>query len=339
MAGNPPYTLVCPNCQYENDSQAEFCVRCGTQLVRTIPVRTQFSETKAITAEQAQKIYGEPALPGAVTFLVAGYPDPLVITKRGDIVLGRRLPNESAPTIDMTKYNGHLLGVSRRHAIINYANETYTLEDLNSTNGTWLNENKLPPNKPYPLRGGDQIRLGNLILFIYFSVITSINLVDDQEPLAASHVLTPQYIEHRLGPYLSALAELQHITDALLEHKPSSVVIRSITASSRNIIQVKMDGMVEAVKLTKEYIDPWKKGRTSTLAQLQERSEEMLAKVHNGGADLPPREDQTALARELITRIKPLLSDEAVLERVQALSDPLRILTASPLEIMDTPQA
>jgi len=37
-------------------------------------------------------------------------------------------------------------------------------EDLDSTNGSFLNGQKLQPRQPQPLKTGDELRLGKLIL-------------------------------------------------------------------------------------------------------------------------------------------------------------------------------
>jgi pSer/pThr/pTyr-binding forkhead associated (FHA) protein len=42
--------------------------------------------------------------------------------------------------------------------------EGWQLEDLNSTNGSFLNEARLAPGQPVPLQNGDQIRLGTLVM-------------------------------------------------------------------------------------------------------------------------------------------------------------------------------
>jgi pSer/pThr/pTyr-binding forkhead associated (FHA) protein len=60
------------------------------------------------------------------------------------------------------------MGLSRRHAMVVRADNGYALVDLGSTNGTWLNDVRLMPNRLYPLRNGDQVRLGRLALSIYF---------------------------------------------------------------------------------------------------------------------------------------------------------------------------
>ncbi len=50
--------------------------------------------------------------------------------------------------------------VSGRHARIRFRQEQWWLEDLNSTNGTFLNQTRL--TEPMVLTGGDQIRCGQV---------------------------------------------------------------------------------------------------------------------------------------------------------------------------------
>jgi NADPH-dependent 2,4-dienoyl-CoA reductase/sulfur reductase-like enzyme/pSer/pThr/pTyr-binding forkhead associated (FHA) protein len=65
----------------------------------------------------------------------------------------------------------HLLidqaSVSRRHAEIRYANGQYVLQDLGSTNGTFVNEVRLQPENPYILKQHDRIRFGNVVKFTF----------------------------------------------------------------------------------------------------------------------------------------------------------------------------
>jgi hypothetical protein len=94
---------------------------------------------------------------------------PLLVESKGQpTILGRQSQGNIAPnTVDLTKYQGHLLGVSRQHASISFKDGSFVIEDLNSSNGTWINENRLAANEPRPLRNGDVIRLGQLIIFVY----------------------------------------------------------------------------------------------------------------------------------------------------------------------------
>ena len=55
---------------------------------------------------------------------------------------------------------------SRHHCIIQKIKEAYFLKDENSTNGTFLNERRIPPDKYVLLNRGDKITVGtaNLIM-------------------------------------------------------------------------------------------------------------------------------------------------------------------------------
>lgn len=52
--------------------------------------------------------------------------------------------------------------VSRRHAIIRQQGSNFSVEDTGSTNGTWVNGEKVLPNSPVQLRDGDTIVFGSL---------------------------------------------------------------------------------------------------------------------------------------------------------------------------------
>lgn len=67
----------------------------------------------------------------------------------GALVVGR------APTADIVVDDPHL---SRRHAVVRLAGDTVTLNDLGSTNGTWLNDRRITDVEP--LTDGDVIRIG-----------------------------------------------------------------------------------------------------------------------------------------------------------------------------------
>lgn len=51
--------------------------------------------------------------------------------------------------------------VSRRHARVEKFGEQYHITDLGSANGTWIDDKRLPPQAPAPLKPEQNIRLGN----------------------------------------------------------------------------------------------------------------------------------------------------------------------------------
>lgn len=53
---------------------------------------------------------------------------------------------------------------SREHCHVHKKGRYYSVEDLESRNGTYLNGRKLPPGKNVSIKMGDQIRIGRTIL-------------------------------------------------------------------------------------------------------------------------------------------------------------------------------
>ncbi len=68
------------------------------------------------------------------------------------------------PAVDLETDGGHNAGVSRRHARIIRQAAGYSLEDLGSINGTFLNRRRLNPGTPTELKDGDEVRMGNIVL-------------------------------------------------------------------------------------------------------------------------------------------------------------------------------
>jgi pSer/pThr/pTyr-binding forkhead associated (FHA) protein len=85
-------------------------------------------------------------------------------------VLTLSLPAEGGA---VSVQSGHVLGrhgdsgdvfgkfrtVSRRHARVTFVNGVWNIEDLESTNGTWVNGRRLEPKERCPLSGGDTVAL------------------------------------------------------------------------------------------------------------------------------------------------------------------------------------
>lgn len=52
--------------------------------------------------------------------------------------------------------------VSGRHGEIGTAPDGWTITDVGSTNGTYLNGQRIDPMRPYPLKKGDRVRIATL---------------------------------------------------------------------------------------------------------------------------------------------------------------------------------
>ncbi|MBX3081362.1 MAG: FHA domain-containing protein, partial [Anaerolineae bacterium] len=67
-----------------------------------------------------------------------------------------------SPELDLSPYGGIQAGVSRRHARLFVHDRGLYIQDLGSTNGTFINEHQLQPESPYRLHDGDVIDFGDL---------------------------------------------------------------------------------------------------------------------------------------------------------------------------------
>ena len=89
----------------------------------------------------------------------------LLPLSRTELVIGRSDPlKDIYPDVDLTPYEGERSGVSRRHARIERDEQGIYLIDLNSTNFSFINRMKLQPGQRYPLKDGDEIRLGLFVI-------------------------------------------------------------------------------------------------------------------------------------------------------------------------------
>lgn len=70
-------------------------------------------------------------------------------------------PDETTPEVDLSVF-GDTGGVSRRHAQITRSEGQVLLEDLSSSNGTFLNGVRLQPGLQHPLTHQDEVRFGSL---------------------------------------------------------------------------------------------------------------------------------------------------------------------------------
>ena len=86
--------------------------------------------------------------------------------------MGRSDPERNMfPEIDLTPFDALAKGVSRRHAVILVRNGRVTVKDLDSTNGTRLNNFELIKETEYRLRHGDELALGHLHLQVLFIIV------------------------------------------------------------------------------------------------------------------------------------------------------------------------
>lgn len=84
-----------------------------------------------------------------------GAPDGIQTFSSPEIVIGRSTASELPVTNDT---------VSSRHARLSYHHNQWWLEDLNSTNGTFLNDERV--STPTVIVSGDELRVGQVSMLI-----------------------------------------------------------------------------------------------------------------------------------------------------------------------------
>ncbi len=140
--------MKCKECQMENIEGALFCEECGAKL-----------ETMSGFQDSISATGGEGT--GLVFKTADG--NKLEIPAKDEVVIGREDPiSEVFPDLDLTNFGGAEGGVSRRHAVIHRLGNVHTIEDMGSTNGTYVNKKRIQPHVPQTITPGDELRFGKL---------------------------------------------------------------------------------------------------------------------------------------------------------------------------------
>ncbi len=168
--------ITCPNCGHENKTTSLVCKRCGRLLQERndAPEPRLYAKPKEAATEAAGAVESGGTYFGAGGVLVMHIRDsiaPLTVRLGDELIIGRFDPqNKMFPDLDLSLYDALDKGVSRRHAAIRRNGDALNVVDLDSPNGTFLNGQRLPPQQPSVLHDGDELRLGSLVMQIFFRV-------------------------------------------------------------------------------------------------------------------------------------------------------------------------
>ncbi|ACL26569.1 FHA domain-containing protein [Chloroflexus aggregans] len=165
--------IICSHCQSQQLDGTIFCTVCGASLISTTSQRqttaslnraaesVQLLDDTATVLPAPEPTVSEPTV--ALVVLSSGRRITLPVT--AEILIGRKDQQRSFfPDVDFSLDGGYDAGVSRRHARIICQNGTYMLEDLGSSNGTFLNRQRVPPGQPMLLKHGDEVQFGMLLV-------------------------------------------------------------------------------------------------------------------------------------------------------------------------------
>ena len=104
-----------------------------------------------------------------ISFYIMRLSKVIVVQPQGDFFIGRYSEEDLwNPQVNLADLDGFANGVSRRHAMIRPLKHGYEITDLQSTNGTTLNDYRLVPNKAYPLAPGAQLSIGKENIIVIY---------------------------------------------------------------------------------------------------------------------------------------------------------------------------
>lgn len=165
--------ITCPACQSQNLPGTFFCADCGASFLPTRMRETTASLGAAtVTGGSGSLHVQSPAPPRDVSapmlrVVILNSGRKLGFNTDQPLTLGRQ---DSArgfyPDIDLSTDGGVEAGVSRKHATITLRDRACFIEDLASSNGTFVNKERIAPNLAKRLQHGDELRLGNILIRI-----------------------------------------------------------------------------------------------------------------------------------------------------------------------------
>lgn len=158
--------ITCPKCRHQEPEGALFCSDCGNPLSNGQGLQTQhMPEEPAAPQAQPGKPKTAPFPEGSakVTLHLLKANKQLPLDGQDEFTIGRVSSGQSiVPDIDLGPYNAYQEGVSRIHALFKVSPDQIGLIDLNSINGTFVNDARIQANSFTQLKNGDVVTLGKL---------------------------------------------------------------------------------------------------------------------------------------------------------------------------------
>lgn len=166
---------LCPICKNENVDTASVCSYCGALLegnpTNIVALTENISGQSGVPVESVESFIDVSLIPeSGLGIYIAGVPKPYYLHIYKELIIGR-MSSTLESTLDLSDLAAFDMGVSRRHAMIRRTETGYEVVDLASRNGTWLNAERLVPNKPYPFASGSQLRIGQMRLLVMYHSI------------------------------------------------------------------------------------------------------------------------------------------------------------------------
>lgn len=162
--------INCPSCHSPNLPGTFFCTECGASF---LPSRIRETTTSlGVPSSSGSGILKAPSpaaapdlTPPILRVVILNSGRKLGFNTNQPIIIGRQDSVRGFyPDIDLSTDGGLEAGVSRRHATITIRDGLCYIEDLGSSNGTFLNKDRVSQGSAKQLRHGDELRLGNILM-------------------------------------------------------------------------------------------------------------------------------------------------------------------------------
>ena len=184
MMNNTDSGIFCPACKMKNEAGVIFCVYCRTPLGHNNQKTVSLQRVQGVTGTLPENFDNDLDVPSyaperfmdfeipskGIILINLQNGQPIAMQEGKAFILGRASDNikTQEPLVDLTDMGGLDYGISRVHALIRKDGNGYQIIDLNSTNGTWLENQRLTPQTPTPLQSGDRIRLARLYILVFY---------------------------------------------------------------------------------------------------------------------------------------------------------------------------
>jgi hypothetical protein len=109
----------------------------------------------------------ETGVPQSLKFVMSEGVATYEIALNQPIIIGRN-SSSGQVSLDLSTYNAIDLGISRQHVKIEALGESVIVRDLDTVNGTRINNTQMVAGRGYELQHGDEVKLGRLKIRIFF---------------------------------------------------------------------------------------------------------------------------------------------------------------------------